>query len=273
MQRFDNTTTWFNESENLEKMIATDQIDAQPKKSWWPRLLVGVAGTTAAASFALAVLVRRPVPVVTRVIPAAPSQPCNVPKEPEPEPVVASVAAPDKAPAPTVAQPEPSVAQPEAAVAQPEAAVAQPEAAVAPERSVAAEPKKLSKKMARQMKARPVVVSATVLAGEKLLASGHTAAALREFQKEIARNPRDTRALKDACTALKSLGRVNDAARVCRHALVLDPDDLETRAKLASIYYSGGAYQWAANEWRRVLATHPGDEEARRGLQKARARL
>ena len=72
--------------------------------------------------------------------------------------------------------------------------------------------------------------------------------------------------------ALGKLGRVNDGARVCRRALDLAPDDVETRRALATLYYNGGAYKWSATEWRRVVAQSPRDVRARRALQKAQAR-
>jgi len=258
MQRFDNTTTWFNQSENLEKMIETDQIeiDKLPKRSLWPRILGGVAGATAVAAGALVLIGRRPVPpAVTREVPVV-SQPCGTTAD---ENVTVNVNVNEN-------------------VNENAHASANDTANDALRlRAADGDPLRVSgsKRVARRAAkgAKPVVVSAEVLAGEKLLARGQSAAALREFQREIARHPRDTRALKDACTALKGLGRVNDAARVCRHALAIEPDDLETRARLADIYYSGGAYQWAANEWRRVLASRPTDAQARRGLQRAQARL
>lgn len=266
MQRFDNTTTWFEQSENAQHMAETDQhsLNLPQKGNRWPLILMAVCGVTAVAFCVLVVIARRMTPA---------------PQPPAPPPVASMV----PTPAPK-AEPEQKVTLP---AAQPEAApvaTEQPAPETAPAPAAPAPPaKKLSKKEAArlarlaklQAKNAPAAVSVSpeVVRGEKLLAQHKTAAALREFQKQIARNPRDTRALKDACTALKGLGRVNDAARVCRHALTLQPDDVETRAKLATIYYSGGAYQWAANEWRRVLAAQPENAEARKGLHKAQARL
>ena len=109
--------------------------------------------------------------------------------------------------------------------------------------------------------------------GERLLARSQNAAALEHFQREIARNPKDARALRGACTALGRMGRVNEAARVCRHELNLQPDDVDTRAHLAAIYYQGGAYKWSANEWKHVLASRPHDPQALHGLKQAQARL
>lgn len=108
--------------------------------------------------------------------------------------------------------------------------------------------------------------------GEQLLRHGKPAAALAAFQQTLAHAPNDVRALRGACVSLGKLGRVNDGARVCRHALELSPDDLETRRALATIYYNGGAYKWSATEWRRVLAQSPHDARARRALHNAEAR-
>jgi Flp pilus assembly protein TadD len=105
-----------------------------------------------------------------------------------------------------------------------------------------------------------------------LLKRGQSAQALAAYQLIIEREPSNHLALRGACVALDRLGRVNDAARVCRRALGFS-DDRDTRAVLARIYHSGGAYQWAANEWRRLLAQNPKDPEARRGLRLAKAKL
>jgi Flp pilus assembly protein TadD len=108
--------------------------------------------------------------------------------------------------------------------------------------------------------------------GDKLLRHGRAAAALASFQQTLARDPDDVRALRGACVSLGKLGRMNDAARVCRRALDRAPDDLETRRALATIYYNGGAYKWSATEWRRVVAQSPRDARARRALRNAEAR-
>jgi Flp pilus assembly protein TadD len=108
--------------------------------------------------------------------------------------------------------------------------------------------------------------------GDKLLRHGRAAAALTAYQETLAQNPDDVHALRGACVALGKLGRVNDGARVCRHALDRAPDDLETRRALATLYYNGGAYKWSATEWRRVLAQSPHDARARRALRNAQAR-
>ena len=108
--------------------------------------------------------------------------------------------------------------------------------------------------------------------GEQLLRHGKPAAALAAFQQTLAHDPNDVRALRGACVSLGKLGRVNDGARVCRHALELQPDDLETRRALATVYYNGGAYKWSATEWRRVLVQSPHDARARRALRSAEAR-
>jgi tetratricopeptide (TPR) repeat protein len=108
--------------------------------------------------------------------------------------------------------------------------------------------------------------------GDRLLRHGKPAAALAAFQRTLAQNPDDVRALRGACVALGKLGRMNDGARVCRRALDRAPDDVETRRALANIYYNGGAYKWSATEWRRVVAQSPRDAHARRALRNAEAR-
>ncbi|HEX4460627.1 MAG TPA: hypothetical protein VIA18_21760 [Polyangia bacterium] len=120
--------------------------------------------------------------------------------------------------------------------------------------------------------ARAAKVSPDVVAGEKLLRQGRAALALTRFQQQIGRSSDDVRALRGACLAIADLGRLNEAARVCRRALDRDPDDLTTRRSLATIYYNGGAYKWAATEWRYVVAQDPKDQHAKKALRAAEAR-
>jgi Flp pilus assembly protein TadD len=108
-----------------------------------------------------------------------------------------------------------------------------------------------------------------VVAAEKLLRHGHPAAALAELQQILVHDPDDVRALRGACLSLARLGRLDDAARVCRRAIDRAPDDLEARRTLATIYYSGGAYKWSAAEWRHVVERAPRDAHARRALRAA----
>jgi Flp pilus assembly protein TadD len=120
--------------------------------------------------------------------------------------------------------------------------------------------------------ARGPRVAPEVIAGENQLRRGHPAQALSRFQQAITRDADDVRALRGACVSLSQLGRLNDAARVCRRALERAPGDVETRRTLATIYYSGGAYKWSASEWRRVVEQAPHDVRARRALRDAEAR-
>ncbi len=120
--------------------------------------------------------------------------------------------------------------------------------------------------------ARVAKVSPDVVAGEKLLRQGRAALALTRFQQQIGRSVDDVRALRGACLAIADLGRLNEAARVCRRALDRDPEDLTTRRSLATIYYNGGAYKWSAAEWRYVVAQDPKDQHAKKALRAAEAR-
>ena len=128
----------------------------------------------------------------------------------------------------------------------------------------------------RSTKARVVAhvakISPDVVAGEKLLRQGRAALALSRFQQQIGRSLDDVRALRGACLAIADLGRLNEAARVCRRALDRAPEDLTTRRSLATIYYNGGAYKWSAAEWRHVVAQDPKDQHAKKALRAAEAR-
>jgi cytochrome c-type biogenesis protein CcmH/NrfG len=89
----------------------------------------------------------------------------------------------------------------------------------------------------------------------------------RGLQKKLAQRPDDARSLREACVVLGRMGRVNEAAKLCRHALSIDGSDLAARRALARVYASGGAYQWSVNEWRQVLAMKPRDPEAQRAIR------
>lgn len=120
--------------------------------------------------------------------------------------------------------------------------------------------------------ARVAKISPDVVAGEKLLRQGRAALALTKFQQQIGRSLDDARALRGACLAIADLGRLNEAARVCRRALDVAPEDLTTRRSLATIYYNGGAYKWSATEWRHVVEQAPKDQHAKKALRAAEAR-
>jgi len=105
--------------------------------------------------------------------------------------------------------------------------------------------------------------------GENLLKKNRNGFALERFQRVLSHEPGNARALRGSCIALDRLGRRNEAADACRHALRISPNDLVARRTLARVYYLGGAYSWSAAEWRRVLAAQPKDREARAGLRAA----
>jgi Flp pilus assembly protein TadD len=105
--------------------------------------------------------------------------------------------------------------------------------------------------------------------GENLLKKNRNGFALERFQRVLAHEPNNARALRGSCIALDRLGKRNEAADACRHALRITPNDLVARRTLARVYYLGGAYSWSAAEWRRVLAAQPKDREARAGLRAA----
>jgi Flp pilus assembly protein TadD len=264
MTRFEErTTSWFSQAEDVEKLMATDAVETVPRRPLWPIVVGGLVGATAFAACAYVFVGGRPtMPIVpAREVPVASiavntHESANVSAN---ENVSASVSANENV------NENANVSEPVKTA--PEPTIESPKTKHAMRQSKGHGKGRLAPKTAQ---ARP---TAEVSAGERLLSKGHNAAALQQFQHELARNPKDTRALRGACTALGRLGRVNDAARVCRHALTLKPDDVALRARLATLYYQGGAYQWSANEWRRVLAMHPSDSQARQGLKQAQARL
>src|SRR5262249_23049863 len=105
--------------------------------------------------------------------------------------------------------------------------------------------------------------------GENLLKKNRNGFALERFQRVLAHEPNNARALRGSCIALDRLGRRNEAADACRHALRITPNDLVARRTLARVDYLGRAYSLSAGEWRGVLAMAPKDREARAGLRAA----
>jgi len=276
MSRFnDQTIGWFKQGQEPDTLAALPEEEPAPKRS--PMLIaVAVSASLVGAGVMWA--------VGHHEVPLPPKLAAQIPvHHTTPDVQVAPVAAastPVVAPAPVESSP---VAAPVAvAASQPATPVVAAAAPVASRPVVAAAPSRPQRSgrarasvAPKSQPARPSRVAAApqVIAGEKLLKQQHYAAALDQFQKLLVHQPNDVRALRGACTALHSLGRASDAARVCRRALSLAPEDLETRRALATIYFTGGAYQWSANEWRRILADHPNDPTARKGLRAAEARL
>jgi len=258
MSRFhDQTSMWFNRGEDPAELAETPEADSIPsRRRRAPYFALGLASASLAAAVALYVGVKLnagspPPPPLTIAVEEPPAAP-------PPSIAPAPLATPESDSDP-VAVPSPS-SRPVPAAA-PASAIFLPDPAPPPTARKPKKPRKI-----RQP-------SPAVRAADLLLQKRQTAAALAAYQQVLTQSPEDTLALRGACLALDRLGRVNDAARVCRHALGIDPDDSTTRAVLARIYYKGGAYQWSANEWRLLLAQNPRDLTARRGLKLAKARL
>jgi tetratricopeptide (TPR) repeat protein len=256
-----------------EKLSGAIELNPQPEEDddaprWrWPAILMGAAAVSALGVGAVLLLGHHSAASAPPPLQIAVARTVPPPPAPTPEPMLTP-----PPPAEPPAQSAPADEPKDEAVAPAEA---QPTAEPAAKKS---EPKKLigkpahkGKKIIKRLKAS--AVPRDVIEGEKLLKQKRYGAALEQFQHTLRDSPDDVRALRGACAALDELGRKNDAARVCRRALTLEPEDVETRATLARIYYTGGAYQWSANEWRRVLTARPADANAKKGLRAALARL
>jgi hypothetical protein len=245
MSRFnDETKLWFEKGEDDESLSQLPAVEARRPVRRPPYLLVGVAALSLAGACTAYVMLK-----LNRPQPAPVAAPIAI----QIEHTTAAPAAP-MVPEPKATEPAP---MPQAAPAV-EAAPAEPEPAV-PARGT------------KGKKARPVITP-ELKAADELLKRGQSRDALAAYQAIIEHDTTNSLALRGACMSLDRLSRVNDAARVCRRALGFS-DDRDTRAVLARIYHSGGAYQWAANEWRRLLSQNPRDPEARRGLRLAKAKL
>lgn len=234
MARLDTTAVWFLRGENEETLAETPLANGSE-----PRRLPTMAWVAAGVALAAALFGG----VLLHIAHAN-----GVVDEPLANASSAAATAPAAAP---MTQPTPAVATPPVATSP----VATPSVAAAP--------------------VAPAATAAPAEHGseaDKMLHRGKAAAALVAYQQTLAQNANDVHALRGACVALGKLGRMNDAARVCRRALGRAPDDDETRRALATIYYNGGAYKWSAAEWRRVVAHSPRDSRARRALQRAEAR-
>ena len=236
MARLDSTAVWFLRGENEEEMASTPSIEVPRRRLptvMWIALVLALV-----VAIAGGVLLH--VAHASRVVDA-----------PLASPSAAATASAAVLPTQIAAPSPPPFAHP-----------ADPPAPAPAARPVAHAPAAT----ARPTTPRP---SPELLAAEKLLRRGHPAAALAQFQQLLGRDADDVRALRGACLSLARLGRLDDAARVCRRAIDRAPDDLETRRALATIYYDGGAYKWSAAEWRRVVERAPHDAHARRALRAA----
>jgi hypothetical protein len=253
MSRFqDSTTSWFMVGDDPEQLSGTIQIDLpeeQPRWKSWPAILAGAAALSALTVGVMLLFGHRASASTAAPPPLQIAVARSIAPPPAPEPEIAPVATPAPAPEPEIA----------------------PVAAPAPEKKIIVAKKSKPHRAHKRAKLAPP--SRGVRDGEKLYKQKKYGAALEQFQQQLRFEPDDVRALRGACLSLDQLGRRNDAARVCRRALTIEPTDVATRAALARIYYTGGAYQWSANEWRRVLAARPGDLIAKRGLRAAEERL
>jgi tetratricopeptide (TPR) repeat protein len=261
MSRFnDETKMWFEKGEDDESLSQLPAVEARRPPRRPPYLLLGVATLSLAGACTAYVMLK-----LNRQQPAPVAAPIAIHIEHTTEPP-----APPTALEPKATEPAPV---PQAAVPAIEAAPAEPEPSVParPTKGKKARPV-ITPEIKAAESSRPSASPDGVRKADELLKRGQSHDALAAYQAIIAREPANTLALRGACLSLDRLGRVNDAARVCRRALGL-ADDRDTRAVLARIYHSGGAYQWAANEWRRLLSQNPRDPEARRGLRLAKAKL
>jgi len=268
MARLDNTAHWFEQGENAEAMADTLSIGEDDSEETHGRrrvpTLVWIIGGVAVTLVGFC-------EVLTHVAHAS--------RGPE-QPQLPSLAIVDREPKPKMPEPSQLASLPPATITSMSAPVANPAPAASTNAPAAASAPAASapaRRAAAPVKARAAVarvakVSPDVVAGEKLLKRGRAGQALAKFQQQIARSPDDVRALRGACLSLADLGRLNEAARVCRRALDRAPDDLTTRRSLATIYYNGGAYKWSATEWRHVVAQDPKDQHAKKALRLAEAR-
>lgn len=229
MARLDSTAVWFLRGENEEEMASTPSIEVPSRRV--AAMVWIIAAVALAGAIVAGVLLH--LAHASRLLEAPLAFPHAMAGPPAAE-LPAQIAAP---------RPLPSTA--------PAAPAASPAVAPAP---------------ATHLSTRS---SDELAAAERLLRRGRPAAALAQFQLVLTGSPDDVRGLRGACASLARLGRLDDAARVCRRALDRAPDDLEARRALATIYFDGGAYKWSAAEWRRVVDKSPRDARARRALRAA----
>jgi len=250
MARLDATLVWFQRGEDAQAMAEMPSTDDDkprvPQMVWIVGAVALTAATFCGTVLHMAHAGKIETPPALVIGSAASTRPAAAP------PTQAVAPAPASLPALQIARPAEA----------PKSATPAPK--IEPVAKPVAAPSATSHVTAR--------TAAQTVAAEKLLRHGRAAAALPRFQQVLARDNDDVRALRGACLSLAKLGRMNDAARVCRRALDRAPDDLETRRALATIYYNGGAYKWSAAEWRQVVAKAPRDGRARKALRAAEAR-
>jgi tetratricopeptide (TPR) repeat protein len=86
---------------------------------------------------------------------------------------------------------------------------------------------------ARELAPNDPVIAAEI--GKKLLAEGQPDAALTEFARALALNPRDARCFNDRGVALQQLGHTEAARADFKRALELDPNFIEARQNLQKL--------------------------------------
>lgn len=93
--------------------------------------------------------------------------------------------------------------------------------------------------------------------GLKLASAGHYSDAIAEFERALAVDPRDTRALFALGNAARALGMANVAGEFYRRVLAREPDRLEAIVNYANLLSGQGAFEAAEALIRTAMARLP----------------
>lgn len=89
--------------------------------------------------------------------------------------------------------------------------------------------------------------------GYRQLAAGDNAAALRSFEEALRLNPRAVAAKTGKGAVLARQGKLEEAERLLKDALALNPDPSRTHYELGLIYQKRGDYERAVTEFKRGI--------------------
>ena len=100
-------------------------------------------------------------------------------------------------------------------------------------------------------------VAGLIQQGRAARSKGDHAAALAAFEAVPAIDPNHLGAKADAASALRALGRIDDAEATCRKVLAIDPNHAATLAELGYIARERGDRSAALAAFEAAIAAHP----------------
>jgi tetratricopeptide (TPR) repeat protein/TolB-like protein len=96
-----------------------------------------------------------------------------------------------------------------------------------------------------------------VTLGEIYRTTGKYEDSVREFERALAVDPKDSDALSGLAKAFDALGKPEDAEATYKRAIALKPDNWLTYNRLGAFYFTHGRYEEAEQQDRKVIALTP----------------